>query len=91
MYSDLRYLKRDQFQTEEVIVFPNPASDVINVFLPDYINNKGTVIHLCDDLGCLIKEIEVSNQITSFNSSELPKGIYFVNILNDDRIVVAIK
>jgi hypothetical protein len=91
MYSDLRYLKRDQFQTEEVIVFPNPVSDVINVFLPDYINNEGTVIHLCDDLGRLIKEIDVSNQITSFNSSELPKGIYFVNILNDDRIVVAKK
>jgi hypothetical protein len=87
MYTDLRFLQRDQFETEEIVVFPNPASEILNVYVPDFLGDYNTTINLTDELGRIIDQIDVTNQITSFIISDYRKGLYFVNVHVDGKLV----
>jgi hypothetical protein len=87
MYTDLRFLQRNQLQTNDIVVFPNPFSDIINVYLPKDFDLENTVILLMDELGRLINSYPVNSQITSFTVSDLPKGLYIINVSVDGKIV----
>jgi hypothetical protein len=87
MYTDLRFLQRNQLQTNDIVVFPNPFSDILNVYLPKDFDLQNTVILLMDELGRLINSYPVNSQITSFTVSDLPKGLYIINVSVDGKIV----
>jgi hypothetical protein len=40
-----------------------------------------------DELGRLINSYPVNSQITSFTVSDLPKGLYIINVSVDGKIV----
>jgi hypothetical protein len=87
MYTDLRFLQRNQLQTNDIVVFPNPFSDILNVYLPKDFDLENTVILLMDELGRLINSYPVNSQITSFTVSDLPKGLYIIHVSVDGKIV----
>jgi len=63
---------------QELKLYPNPASEIITISLPEAIPN--TNINVYDSLG---KEVYESNSLenkTTINISHLSKGIYYVKI-----------
>ncbi|MGE0076220.1 MAG: MBG domain-containing protein [Bacteroidales bacterium] len=74
-----------------VKVYPNPASDLINVHLPDGLEN--VTVELLSINGVKLSVIETSGNVTPINVSALTKGIYILRITsaNSNRIVRWIK
>ena len=69
-------------------LFPNPATDVINI----EIDSKGTVnARLIDMVGNLIQEKSFNQQSMNignitFNVEDLPGGIYFIRVETQSRV-----
>ncbi len=75
-------------QNPGVSVFPNPASNkvILRYDLKDDTNNK---IVITDRQGKTIKSftLEAANNTSVFSVEELPNGIYFYQIITDDRMI----
>ena len=77
--------------SNEISVYPNPASDIVNVNLGN-INSQNSIIELYSSVGQLVmsKNIRsVSGNITEFKTSDLDGGLYFLKILADGNIYSA--
>jgi predicted dienelactone hydrolase len=61
-------------------IFPNPTSDVLTISSINIINEKGSIT---DQLGRKILEFNFNNGHAELNLSDLPQGIYFVEIQQD--------
>lgn len=68
---------------KEITIYPNPSSDVIKVLIKADIVDAN--INVYDVTGKLVKTIKTNNQLTAISVSNLPKGLYFVNIQNDKQ------
>lgn len=89
MYSALEYAFNDNtstkinsFDSNEYVVFPNPAKDYI------YINTKDTnidKIHIYNVLGILMKQKKVTTNFVSIPVQELNEGIYILNFITKDN------
>ncbi len=69
---------------EDIIVFPNPGRELINV---RGLNLSGTFI-LYNITGAIIRSTKVSNTNPTISVKDIPAGIYFYRIVDND---VAIK
>jgi len=67
----------------DINIYPNPANDQ---FFVEAKNIKDATVNILNSMG---QTITIPSSITSdriiFNTSELPKGIYFVNIRHEER------
>ncbi len=68
-----------KFGNENYIVFPNPSSDFITI------QSKSTSdqfdILIFDELGRIVKESSKEQFISTLDVSNLPSGVYFLNVL----------
>ena len=74
--------------TDAISVYPNPASDVVNVNLGK-INAANSFIELYSAVGQLVisKNINsVSGNVTQFESVDLDGGLYFIKVLAEGKI-----
>jgi len=62
-------------------VYPNPANNVVNVFINNYENS---VIELYSIQGQLIRKYLADKQLTQINVDNLAKGVYFISIRNSN-------
>ena len=88
MYSDTRNVQKNQLQFNQLVVYPNPFTEVINVFIPQNYQSDDAQILLSDELNRVVEIAQVHSEITSFNFSELSKGVYFVSILIDGKVTL---
>ena len=63
-------------------IYPNPTSNMLNI---DYGQNKFEKANIFDLTGKLM--ISVSGSLSTINISELPKGIYFINLINENKMI----
>ena len=78
-----------------ITVYPNPASEIINLNIPSYLNKPLTFI-VYSSTGVLVYQSKVSgiNKTNTIDLSTLPKGIYFYTlkegsrILNTDKLII---
>lgn len=70
---------KENKNTGNLNVFPNPSSGILNIQLP--VNVIGKIL-ISDVFGKLIKEIELVEQIDLSNLSD---GIYFLNVYNSEQ------
>ncbi len=77
-----------KYASAGTVVYPNPTSDVLNVVLPELIKD----IRIYDVTG---KEVYVITNVASNNYiipvSSYNKGIYFVEIVNNEGLVERVK
>lgn len=66
-----------------VRIYPNPATDLIQVSINA--ENVQANINIYDVTGKLVKALKTNNQLNTISVSDLPKGLYFVNIQNDKQ------
>ncbi len=68
-------------------LFPNPTSSNITLEFSNKVNELS--IHLTNDLGQLVKEIEINNKKSMvIDMSNLSDGIYFLHISDNDETTV---
>ncbi|NCC88546.1 MAG: T9SS type A sorting domain-containing protein [Clostridia bacterium] len=74
----------EQFTEElEIEVYPNPASDVLYLNLPE--NTKDVRVEIYDNLGRQIITNELLGWENSIDVKQLKAGNYFVRIVSDNR------
>ncbi len=74
-----------------VNVYPNPATDYVNISLSGEIPRKYT-IELIDITGTIIKSGNLDffgsyNYIQQMEMSNLKRGFYFVRVLSNDKVI----
>ena len=68
---------------DEIVAYPNPASDIINVKgLENY--NRVVITNL---LGSVVKDNSVSGNLITLNISDLESGIYLIVLFNQNGTV----
>ncbi len=68
-----------------VTLYPNPTNSNVNVALGSGV--RATEIRLINTIGQLISTTDVHDTVTVLHLSELPDGIYFIQIYNDNKLV----
>lgn len=63
-----------------VKVFPNPSTDIVNISVSG-LNDAAFAIEVFDAMGrVVLKEKNIQNNVYSFNSQSMTKGIYYVKV-----------
>jgi subtilisin family serine protease/PKD repeat protein len=74
---------------QNIKIYPNPTNDILNIELN--LDKKSTVqFQLFDAVGQLIlnqKTTDYNNQKTTLNLTDLPSGIYFLQIRIDEKVM----
>ncbi|HOK37623.1 MAG TPA: T9SS type A sorting domain-containing protein [Bacteroidales bacterium] len=65
-------------------IYPNPASDILNIFSKEIISN----IEISNICGQIVKSIDLSDNSIIVNISELEAGIYFIKINKNGNIEI---
>ena len=69
-------------------IFPNPSSSVIYVNINNSLSKDGYV-QLTDEKGSLVKKIKTTGQETiKINTKTLSTGLYFINIVDNSKILI---
>lgn len=71
-------------ESDEILIYPNPANNLLNVILPEKII---FIVKITNTLGQVFVNKEISSEISVVNISELPEGLYFVSIINDTSVL----
>jgi hypothetical protein len=65
-------------EKDKIIIYPNPANDILNIENP----NGYREVKISDALGKIFLQKNLFDLNTSINIGDLPKGIYFLSVLN---------
>ena len=87
MYTELRFVQMDQQQSNHIVVFPNPFSEVLNVFIPQNSITDQTQIIVTDELNRVVGTYSVQHEMNTLMLGDLSKGIYFVSVIDGGRVV----
>jgi hypothetical protein len=80
-------INKNKFSASNIYVYPNPTSDLIDISVAGESLN-GLSVLVFDNSGTLVKTVNNSNKI---DLSELPVGLYLLNITNPGGVCVAKK
>jgi hypothetical protein len=87
MYTELRLVQMNQQQSNHIVVFPNPFSEILNVFIPQNSITDQTQIIVTDELNRVIGTYPVQHEMSSLLLGDLSKGIYFISVVDSGRII----
>jgi hypothetical protein len=89
MFDDLGFClsvnTQNRYQLNNLEVFPNPATDVLNFQLEELIDNAD--IRIYSTLGQLIETQNINDTNTQFNVSDWQNGMYFYGIFVEGQLV----
>ncbi|MDC1221450.1 T9SS type A sorting domain-containing protein [Salibacteraceae bacterium] len=73
----------DDFNSEQVKLYPNPASEIINV--EGQIEGNST-LNLINAQGQLVRQMAISNSANKsiLNVADLPSGVYFIELTDEN-------
>ena len=71
-------------------IFPNPTSDYLILKVQDY-NNEALSYSLLDEQGKLVLNEQITNQVTQVAMSNLARGAYFINVLQENKKIQTFK
>ncbi|MFW6018964.1 MAG: T9SS type A sorting domain-containing protein [Bacteroidales bacterium] len=70
-----------------ISIYPNPTNDVVMIKI-DTLAQKGIYQATISNIqGQLIKQVELTDQKTSFNTKALQRGVYFLKLTRDNEIL----
>ena len=82
-------VEQEKMIIENVVkVYPTPARDVINVVLPDAIDNKEAIVSIHSMDGKLLQSTKLSGATSmQLNVSKLSAGVYTLRIASKKHVV----
>jgi len=72
----------------EIEIYPNPASNFVNINLTGLKKPSGLTLKITDVTGKLILEQNITSSETEINISKFTSGSYFIQIQNDETKIV---
>ena len=72
----------------QISMFPNPATDVVNLDIPLTSNDSIAEVNIINSLGQQVAIHELSNAQTSIDTSNYSSGVYFLQISNNKNQAV---
>ena len=69
-------------------VYPNPASDVLNISVLGQTANQGT-LRVVDMKGTVMMEEKITRSLQQINISKLPKGVYMLKLNNGENLITS--
>ncbi|MEN8815775.1 MAG: T9SS type A sorting domain-containing protein [Nonlabens sp.] len=82
--SDLLTTGEESLNDVTVNVYPNPATDVLNITSSA---QQFTSVNIVDLNGRLVKSFEVESNVVNANIQDLKSGLYIVNISNNETTI----
>lgn len=73
----------NDLELSEVKVFPNPVENMLNVSSVEAFDR----VIIKDISGRKVKSITNKGVSASINVEQLPEGVYFVNLMNENQLV----
>ena len=73
--------------TSEMVVYPNPANDLININIEGITDFKNTFISIYDNMGRIILKEKVTSDKKEININNLSNGLYLVQLQSGQRIL----
>ena len=71
----------------KIMIYPNPAVDIINIDLPNSSDNKQFELTLTDILGNVVTvNYKYAQKSININVSNLARGVYFLKISNNSYV-----
>ena len=70
-------------------VYPNPATDKINIDFNKISSKQNPVVYVYDLQGQLLIQQQITQERTVLNISKLVKGMYVVKVINDNNTSVS--
>ena len=67
----------------EVTIYPNPATDVLNIVSNNIINR----VRILNSVGQIMFDSELNNTILNVNTTNYQSGIYFIQLETNDGII----
>ncbi|MCF0207475.1 MAG: T9SS type A sorting domain-containing protein [Bacteroidales bacterium] len=80
-YSDNSFVEENEIN---VSIYPNPASNILNLQLNDIDNGTLQIISLN---GEIMKEVQLNGECNSINISDLENGNYLYRVLSRDKVI----
>lgn len=74
-------------EDRKISIYPNPTGSYFSILIDDYNQNKAYAINIYSSLGQLIKQKTLQNSTTNISVKDLPTGIYFYTIAEDESII----
>ena len=75
-------------EDQQVVVYPNPAREVMNVQLVEYTGAELNYT-LYNALGRVVSMGRLNSQVTAIDASQLPRGVYYLNVADVTNNTVA--
>jgi len=72
---------------DEAKIYPNPFTSSINFILNDVSPVKNGELRLYNCLGKEVIHVAITKQTTTLETNDLPPGIYFYKLINDNKLV----
>lgn len=76
---------KDFTNTNTISVFPNPAHDVFKVAFSKPAKNAS--IEIYNSFGEIVAKQTIDNNINTINLTKQPNGLYFVNIMSENKLI----
>ena len=99
LWTDIFFLKVDRYgnitgtsgvkeniKQSEILVYPNPAKDIINFEMGMYEGYKLTIVN---SMGQTVKQQDVTSGKNSIDINSFTKGIYFYSLVNNKGKVIS--
>lgn len=78
----------NELNADELSVYPNPVADILTVEICEKNFNKNSIIYIHNNLGQLIREEKVASKMHLLDLSNIPQGLYFITLKNDQDSIV---
>ena len=78
----------ENYSTENIQIFPNPTSELINIRTGNYDSRQDIFMELYNSCGVKVMHISILSPEVQIDISGLAKGIYFLKIVYYDNYLV---
>ena len=77
----------EQYKTADLLIYPNPTTDIVTVRLSPETCNLNPEIQVFDIYGRRLQMISVAGETTQIDLSRYSTGIYLVKLVNGGKVV----
>ena len=77
----------EMLSTQQISIYPNPASDHVNIAITSYLSSNHTVVEVTDALGKVVMKEALNTELTTIRLNKLPEGIYFFKVITNNQAV----
>jgi hypothetical protein len=82
-YDPLKFRKENEKETaveNEIFIFPNPATDVINVSMSQFTDGANTTLFIKNMEGKILSQHKLSFAASQISIADLPTGMYYIQV-----------